>query len=689
MATTPIIRSSGSVSGVVTGEGRNDLDIAETVTLSDSVVGNTGASYAWVLIDKPPGSVAVLNNPNTATPNFVPDVTGSYRFRCTADGVPSHSAVDTQRGIVLSVPLPNSGARMPSRRERLDYNAAGNTSGWHPDLIAFMRWTDANIGGAAYNLVHSPPGTPITQRTTLAFTSAFSVTDVSSRTQVDLATGGVALTKVATQAALSVVANATNSTASPTAVASSAAGEVFLRTASNTLAWSTLLSTSFADNTIAPSRLANVAARAVLANASNGTGPVTAVAASSASNFVLKENGAGFLTWDLLGNANIAAAAGISISKLANIAAFSVVGNGSNGAAAPTAVAAANDGEVLRRSGATLAFGTLVSGSFADNTIVGSRLSGFTNTAVAIGTSGGGLQSLANGTNGHVLTMVSGAPAWAAAAGGGAPADAEYVVAVANGTLSAERVATATSTIGVDAGTGGQFKWNVIQSALDHGSIGGLGDDDHTQYALLAGRSGGQVLTGGTAAGNDIQLLSTSNGTKGQIYLGSNTVGVEIDEANAGDGGAPNVEIGGATADGTSAAWSIKFGTNRYGCVYQSDRNSNNNPVFHRFRAADELLGAIGGNLNTLQIAGQSGRRVRFTADDSAITGPGLDIDVSYNYAFCNTNRTTGSYGSGSGVVFFANRVTAPSGTPSTGFLEYGDGGRPTFKDSFGVVTVL
>ena len=34
----------------------------------------------------------------------------------------------------------------------------------------------------------------------------------------------------------------------------------------------------------------------------------------------------------------------------------------------------------------------------------------------------------------------------------------------------------------------------------DHGSLGGLTDDDHSQYALLAGRSGGQVLGGGTAS---------------------------------------------------------------------------------------------------------------------------------------------------------------------------------------------
>src|SRR3990167_2324409 len=37
----------------------------------------------------------------------------------------------------------------------------------------------------------------------------------------------------------------------------------------------------------------------------------------------------------------------------------------------------------------------------------------------------------------------------------------------------------------------GNATWQA-QSAIDHGSLGGLGDDDHTQYALLAGRSGGQ-----------------------------------------------------------------------------------------------------------------------------------------------------------------------------------------------------
>jgi len=70
---------------------------------------------------------------------------------------------------------------------------------------------------------------------------------------------------------------------------------------------------------------------------------------------------------------------------------------------------------------------------------------------------------------------------------------------------------------------------DVIQSALDHGSIGGLADDDHTEYALLLGRASGQTLYGGIAAGESLILHSTFHATKGSIKLGSL---FEADEAN-------------------------------------------------------------------------------------------------------------------------------------------------------------
>lgn len=54
----------------------------------------------------------------------------------------------------------------------------------------------------------------------------------------------------------------------------------------------------------------------------------------------------------------------------------------------------------------------------------------------------------------------------------------------------------------------------------DHGALTGLSDDDHTQYALLLGRSGGTTIYGGTGAGDDLTLSSTSHGTKGTVNVG-------------------------------------------------------------------------------------------------------------------------------------------------------------------------
>jgi hypothetical protein len=56
---------------------------------------------------------------------------------------------------------------------------------------------------------------------------------------------------------------------------------------------------------------------------------------------------------------------------------------------------------------------------------------------------------------------------------------------------------------------------------IDHGTVSGLLDDDHTQYALLVGRSGGQTLIGGTLATNDLILDSTSHATKGFVKISS------------------------------------------------------------------------------------------------------------------------------------------------------------------------
>lgn len=86
----------------------------------------------------------------------------------------------------------------------------------------------------------------------------------------------------------------------------------------------------------------------------------------------------------------------------------------------------------------------------------------------------------------------------------------------------------ATNNIRLAIGASGRFLksdgTDASWAALDHGvDLGGLGDDDHAQYALLAGRSGGQTLIGGTASGNGLVLTSTSHATKGTVDASSAT----------------------------------------------------------------------------------------------------------------------------------------------------------------------
>jgi hypothetical protein len=60
---------------------------------------------------------------------------------------------------------------------------------------------------------------------------------------------------------------------------------------------------------------------------------------------------------------------GITVSKIAEQAALSVLGNGTNATANVTALTAATDGHVLRRSGTAVAFGTVATDGIADGAV--------------------------------------------------------------------------------------------------------------------------------------------------------------------------------------------------------------------------------------------------------------------------------------------------------------------------------
>lgn len=109
-----------------------------------------------------------------------------------------------------------------------------------------------------------------------------------------------------------------------------------------------------------------------------------------------------------------------------------------------------------------------------------------------------------------------------------------------------------------------------IPTGIDHGGLAGLGDDDHTQYALLAGRAGGQTLIGGTGAGDDFTLQSTSNGTRGSVILADEAIARGAlrktnDTTNASFVSGVAAEVAFATAtDGQAATVTMAAGFNSF-----------------------------------------------------------------------------------------------------------------------------
>ena len=107
--------------------------------------------------------------------------------------------------------------------------------------------------------------------------------------------------------------------------------------------------------------------------------------------------------------------------------------------------------------------------------------------------------------------------------------------------LKATNAASDNQILSYDSATAG-FTWVADTGATDHGALAGLSDDDHAQYALLAGRSGGQTFIGGTGTtdgltfqttsgvgttGADMHFLVGNNGaTEGLTILNNGNVGI-------------------------------------------------------------------------------------------------------------------------------------------------------------------
>jgi hypothetical protein len=174
--------------------------------------------------------------------------------------------------------------------------------------------------------------------------------------------------------------------------------------------------------------------------------------------------------------------------------------------------------------GTTIASGRIVyaTGAFGDVPTVDTAKADAGATMPAIGVT---VESIANNSYGRVMQigLLEDVNTSAFSAG-----DVLYVSATTAGvpTATAPLWPNLRQEIGTvlvsDAAVGSiQLIARTVQNdgVVDHGGLLGLVDDDHTQYALLAGRAGGQTLQGGTDSGDDFVLESTSHATKGVLQL--------------------------------------------------------------------------------------------------------------------------------------------------------------------------
>lgn len=138
-------------------------------------------------------------------------------------------------------------------------------------------------------------------------------------------------------------------------------------------------------------------------------------------------------------------------------------------------------------------------------TLVGTVLSRDT---VLASSSGGAAVNFAAGTKDVMLTAPAAHLSPMTTTG-------DVIYQAADGRATRLPIGTANQVLVVSAGLP---VWATVSSGVtDHGDLTGLADDDHAQYALLAGRVGGQTFSFNTASGGGGTVHSTSHATKGTV----------------------------------------------------------------------------------------------------------------------------------------------------------------------------
>jgi hypothetical protein len=222
-----------------------------------------------------------------------------------------------------------------------------------------------------------------------------------------------------------------------------------------------------------------------------------------------------------------------------------------------------------------------------------------------------------------------------------------------------------------------------LQGSLDHGSkLSGLTDDDHTQYALLAGRAGGQTLSGGSASGEDITIKGSSHATNGHAHiLGGEGHEIEVSDAgtNTSHGLTMRRRTSGSMADGfgpelTATAIDTDAVENTLGSI-EWRRSGGDNTANVGFNVAfagalsEEMTLTPGGLTlqDDLSITNGGTGQSTATAAFDALAPTTTQGDIIYHNGTDNVRLAKGAAHQ---ALTMNNGATAPRWGPTIGVLE-------------------